>query len=91
MSKLDIPPSSRTDWAAVDARIDPDLRDPDNPPLDDQFWAEAVFDPGRKQQVTLRLDLNVLAFFREQGPGYQRRINAVLRQYMNAVRRAPGR
>jgi uncharacterized protein (DUF4415 family) len=75
----------------VDARTDLDLQDPDNPPLDDQFWVEAVFVPGRKQQVTLRLDPDVLAFFREQGPGYQRRINAVLRRYMNAVRRSSGR
>ncbi|MCL6561503.1 MAG: BrnA antitoxin family protein [Firmicutes bacterium] len=86
MSNPDSSKRSQTNWAVVDAQTDADLQDPDNPPLDDRFWAEAVFVPGRKRQVTLRLDPDVLEFFRAQGPGYQRRINAVLRQYMNAVR-----
>jgi uncharacterized protein (DUF4415 family) len=39
--------------------------------------------PG-KEQITLRVDADVLAWFREQGQGYQSRINALLREYMNA-------
>jgi uncharacterized protein (DUF4415 family) len=39
-----------------------------------------------KQQITLRLDAEVLAFFKSTGKRYQSRINAVLREYMNAQR-----
>jgi len=36
----------------------------------------------RKQQLTLRVDADVLAWFRRNGRGYQTRMNAVLRRYM---------
>jgi uncharacterized protein (DUF4415 family) len=39
---------------------------------------------GRKAAISLRLDPEVLAWFRTQGPGYQTRMNAVLRAYMEA-------
>jgi uncharacterized protein (DUF4415 family) len=41
-----------------------------------------------KQQVTLRLDSDVLSFFRGTGKRYQSRINAALREYMKAHRKA---
>lgn len=41
-----------------------------------------------KQQVTLRLDADVLDFFKGTGKRYQSRINAALREYMNAHRNA---
>lgn len=41
-----------------------------------------------KQQVTLRLDADVLGFFKDTGKRYQSRINAALREYMNAHRKA---
>ena len=37
-----------------------------------------------EQPVTLRLEQDILRWFKDQGPGYQTRINAVLRQYKNA-------
>jgi len=59
--------------------------DPDAPPLyDADSWAEAEVLPPRKMPVSLRLDPDILAFFKSQGPGYQTRINAVLRRYMEA-------
>lgn len=39
---------------------------------------------GRKAAISLRLDPEVLAWFRTQGPGYQTRMNAVLRAYVEA-------
>jgi uncharacterized protein (DUF4415 family) len=42
---------------------------------------------GNKQQVTLRLDADVLRFFKATGRRYQSRINAALREYMNAHRK----
>lgn len=65
----------------------------DIPELTDGFW-EGVGEwrkPG-KEPVALRLDSDVVAFFRSQGRGYQTRINEVLRHYMtHAPRRAPRR
>ena len=40
---------------------------------------------GRKTAISLRLDDEVLDWFRTQGPGYQTRMNAVLRAYMDAA------
>jgi uncharacterized protein (DUF4415 family) len=40
---------------------------------------------GRKMAISLRLDEEVLEWFRAQGPGYQTRMNAVLRAYMEAA------
>jgi uncharacterized protein (DUF4415 family) len=55
----------------------------DIPALDEEFWqnAELVLPP-TKERITLRLDREVLAYFRRSGSGYQTRINAVLRAYV---------
>jgi uncharacterized protein (DUF4415 family) len=58
--------------------------------LPDDFWDAAVLvEPVRKQAISLRVDEDVLAWFRQGGPRYQSRMNAVLRSYMNA--RSPAR
>ncbi|MCJ2137872.1 BrnA antitoxin family protein [Methylobacterium sp. J-026] len=58
--------------------------DPDAAPLDiDWSRAEAVLPP-RKVPVSIRLDADVLAYFKHAGTGYQSRINAVLRSYVRA-------
>jgi uncharacterized protein (DUF4415 family) len=44
---------------------------------------------GVKQIVTIRLDVDLLEWFKAAGPGYQTRINQVLREYMDAQRAAP--
>lgn len=55
----------------------------DIPELPDDFWAQ----PGTKEAVTMRLDREVLAFFRASGGrGYQTRINAVLRAFVEQNR-----
>ena len=54
---------------------------------DRDFFANAIFWPGPKQQITLRLDPDVLKFFRKQGRGYQTTINAILRKYVEAQER----
>ena len=43
-----------------------------------------IYDPASKKQITLRLDPDVIDFFKAGGPGYQTRMNAVLRSYMLA-------
>lgn len=87
------PAEGRTDWARVDATSEAELEaaivaDPDDPGNDPAFWerAELVY-PAAKERVTMRLDRDVLAWFRGQGRGYQTRMNAVLRAYMLARRK----
>jgi uncharacterized protein (DUF4415 family) len=78
---------SRTDWARVDAMKDEDIDTSDNPELDADFFRRAVWWPGPKKQITIRLDPDVLAFFRKQGKRYQTSINAVLRKYVELQKR----
>lgn len=49
-----------------------------------------VASSGVKQIVTIRLDVDMLEWFKAAGPGYQTRINQVLREYMDAQRSAQG-
>lgn len=80
-------PTGRTDWGRVRAMSDAEAeanarRDPDNPPASAEWLAAArVVTPPEKQPVSLRLDADVLAWFRAQGDGYQTRMNAVLRAF----------
>ncbi len=57
--------------------------------LGPDFWANAriVMPDAPKEPVTIRIDGDVLAFFKEQGKGYQTRMNAVLRSYYEAARK----
>jgi uncharacterized protein (DUF4415 family) len=75
---------SRTDWERIDAMRDEDIDYSDIPRLGPEFFKTAVIWPGNKEQITLRLDPDVLKFFRKQGRGYQTSINSVLRKYMEA-------
>ncbi len=57
--------------------------DPDSPPTDETFWADAeVVTPKKKIPVHIRLNPDVVEFFKKQGPGYQSRINQVLESYV---------
>src|SRR5262249_7155261 len=80
---------SGTDWGELRRMSDAEIHagieaDPDAHPTDDDFWKTAqVVMPQRKEVVTMRLDADLLAWFRQQR-GYQTRINAILRSYMKA-------
>jgi uncharacterized protein (DUF4415 family) len=78
----------QTDWARIDAMTDEDIAaqirdDPDvAPELDDEWFATATLVmPTPKQQISIRLDRDVLEHFRRY-PRYQTRINAILRAAM---------
>jgi uncharacterized protein (DUF4415 family) len=77
---------SRTDWRRVDAFRDEDIDFSDIPKQGADFFARAIIWPGPKKQITLRIDPDVLTFFRKQGRGYQTAINTVLRRYMEALK-----
>lgn len=78
---------SRTDWAKIKAQKDREINFSDITELGDDFFKEAELWPGTKKQITIRLDPDVLDFFRKKGRGYQSNINAVLRHYMEVNRR----
>jgi uncharacterized protein (DUF4415 family) len=72
--------------ARLDAMTDEDIDYSDIPETPDDFWTQHPLPPRQtKRQITLRLDPDVVNFFRKGGRGYQSRINAVLRTYMQAV------
>lgn len=74
---------SRTDWDRVDAMSDEDIDTREIPPLDDDFFANAELElPQKKIPITMRVDPDVLDWFKSYGSGYQTRMNAVLRMYM---------
>jgi uncharacterized protein (DUF4415 family) len=78
----------KTDWAKVKALPDSAIapEDADAAPILDEEWfrtAELVM-PQPKAAISIRLDRDVLDWFKDQGPGYQSRINAVLAAYVKA-------
>ena len=81
---------SRTDWKRVDALRDSEVDFSDVPELGPEFFSNAIRWPGKKKQITLRIDPDVLAFFRNHGKGYQTTINAVLRRYVESRKHRAG-
>jgi uncharacterized protein (DUF4415 family) len=81
--------SSRTNWDKVDSLRDEEINYTDAPKLDAQFFREAVAWPASKEQITLRLDPDVVSHFRRHGKGYQTAINAALRRYIEGQRIDP--
>jgi len=82
----------KTDWARVDATTDEEIEravrsDPDAVPLDIDWSKAVVVIPPKKKAISIRVDEDVLNYFKKQGSGYQRRMNAVLRFYVEQKRR----
>ncbi len=76
----------RTDWAKVKSMTDADIErlTKDDPDETIEWGAWQVGIPLPKQHLNLRLDADVVDWFKTQGRGYQTRINAVLRAYVRA-------
>lgn len=84
----------QTDWKRVDALTEMQLEaaiasDPDwaDIPRDWYKHAKPYYPKAHKKQVTLRIDPDLLAWFKRQGRGYQTRINAALRAFVEAHER----
>lgn len=85
---------SLTDWKRLEEMDDADITraaeaDPDAQPLSDDFFETVRRVPPEKllknkQQITLRIDAEVLDWFRSLGAGYQSRMNEVLKIYYGA-------
>jgi len=69
---------------------DKDIDLSDAPEITPEMFAKAIvrrgLKPRTKKQITLRVDSDVLDWYKKQGPGYQTKINLLLRAYMNERR-----
>jgi len=85
MSAKSLKRKSQTNWEKVDNLSDKEIDTSDIGQLDEKFFkdTEISLRPPKKS-LTLRLDADVLEWFRKKGEGYQTRINAILRTYMKA-------
>jgi uncharacterized protein (DUF4415 family) len=77
--------ADKTDWQRLAAMSDGDIDTSEIPELDEAWFQNAtLMMPENKERITMRFDRDLLTFFRKQGRGYQTRMNAVLRSYMQA-------
>ena len=82
--------AQREHLAALSRMPDETIDTSDSPELSDEVWSTAVrgrFYRPVKQQITARVDADVLEWLRSQGKGYQSRMNAILRREMLASRK----
>ncbi len=86
--RADLARLRRVTEAEISRTSPPELRD-----LPETLWQDMrVVSPVTKQAISIRLDQDVLEFFRASGPRYQSKINAVLRRYVeHAAADTPGR
>jgi uncharacterized protein (DUF4415 family) len=84
---------SKTDWVRFEAKSEEELErdiadDPDYRDVPDDWYKNATLViPTSKKMLSLRLDSDILDWFKQQGQGYQTRINAVLRAYAEQAKK----
>ena len=88
-----VPLVDRTDTTRLDGMSESEIErvaanDVDGPPMTDEEWVRGEIRRPIKIPVGLKLDDDVLGWFKAQGRGYQTRINTVLRRYVEARRKA---
>lgn len=82
-----------TDWASIDALTDEEIMesikdDPDWAEFADIDWSKAdIVYPVTKSAISIRLDDDIIDFFKAGGKGYQSRINSVLRHFVTEQKR----
>ncbi len=92
MKKNTTSKKSGTDFKRLDAMTDKDIDLSEIPEITPEMFAKGIvrrgLKPVIKRQLTLRLDSDVIDWFRSQGGGYQTRMNALLRAYMDEHKHA---
>ena len=79
------PAKGKTDFQRLRRMRDGEIDYSDIPRLDESFWKAATLTmPEPKDRLTIRLDHDIVQWLKKRGRGYQTRINAILRSYMNA-------
>jgi uncharacterized protein (DUF4415 family) len=84
--------TDHTDYERLASMTDEDIDFSEIPEMTPEMFAQAVVRRNfkvipRKKQLTLRIDSDVVEWYQKQGPGYQTRINALLRAYMKEHQR----
>ncbi len=87
MRKKPTSKKSETDLKRLHEMKDEDIDFSDIPPVPPEMFARGIVRRGlrpviRKRQLTLRMDSDVIEWFKKQGQGYQTKINSLLRAYM---------
>jgi uncharacterized protein (DUF4415 family) len=94
MKKNNTSKKSGTDLKRLDNLTDAEIDFSDIPEVTPEMFARGVVQRGlqpiTKRQLTLRLDSDVIDWFKKQGQGYQTRMNALLRAYMQEHEKAVG-
>ena len=76
---------SKTNWEKLNQTNDRSINYTDSPATTEDFWKDAeLVIPAHKIHLSLRLDDDIVEFFKKKGHGYQTRINAVLKSYVRA-------
>jgi uncharacterized protein (DUF4415 family) len=93
MKKRSTTRKTETDWERIAAMKDEDIDLSEIPEVTPEMFARGVlrrnFEPmPRKKQLTLRIDSDVVEWYKKQGRGYQTKINALLRAYMKEHQRS---
>ena len=91
MSPKSTSTKSQTDWNRLDSMTDEEIDFSDLEEITPELFAQGIVRKGlkptsKKEQITIRLDSDVLTWFRSQGKGYQTKINDLLRAYMTAAK-----
>jgi uncharacterized protein (DUF4415 family) len=79
---------SKTNYKKVKKVPDKEIDYSDIPETDEEFWSDAeVLFPAKKRHVSIRLDDDIISWFKQFGRGYQTKINAVLRSYISNMKK----
>ncbi len=85
MKAKTIIPKSKTNWNKLSKMKDSEIDTSDIPKLDAEFFRTAkIIMPKPKKMVSIRLDEDILSWFKRQGRGYQTKINQILKMYIKA-------
>jgi uncharacterized protein (DUF4415 family) len=90
-----MPLKGKTDWKRLDRQTaaqieDTAARDREGAPMSDAEWARSEIVRPEKVAVGIKLDSDVLGWFKDQGKGYQTRINMVLRRFYEVQQKSGG-
>jgi uncharacterized protein (DUF4415 family) len=85
MSSKNLNDTSRTNWAALEARSDENIDYSDIPPLTEEFFEKATLRiPANQAHRLVQIDPDVLKWFQSQGEEYKALINSVLRHHIES-------
>jgi uncharacterized protein (DUF4415 family) len=75
---------TQTDWKQLESLSDDKIDTSDIPELDESFFTQAQLRQVSQQTVNLKLDTDIIKWFKEQGLSYQTQANRLLRHYMQS-------